>query len=702
MRLFSLPNLAAHEVEAIDLVAPPTVSRPPFASKTEYRAWCQSRDTQHAFVSAVEGLIPGLRVSASNPPKKLHGLILEYDAKVQGIPDLSAARIVPMWKVTTFSGNMRLVFPFEKPLAVDNADLAREFHKVAYKNLKAKKLGPGWEPEESAKIGQYFEIGEWSPVGGSPVPMAVLYAWLAEAVTKVRWDSKGITIPFEKLQARGQEMFPGRWPGGWPGFVSGARGVRFWDPAGDADSVVVTETGCVCFTGDQAFLSWAEIFGADWVRDQRGGIIGEAISNMWWEEGTTRYWRRYDSGEIGPMCTLTDVKLHLQVMGLKDERAKGEELSQVEQAIYACQLTRRAEHVVPLIYRPNDIVYHNRRRYLNVSRTRPMPPVPDPRSWGDGFPWVAKYLDKLWDRDQWVRYISWIAHFYQQALSGAPSTGLALFIAGDHSIGKNFSSNAILGQLFGGHGDASKYITGEDAFNKNLMDCPIWTCHDTRRASDNSNAQMAFTQQLKRVIADRELIARAMHKEGVDVPWNGRIVVTLNRDPESLRMLPDLEQTILNKVLLLRANDPKVGEFPSDEEVARELPFFGAYLRDFEIPAEIREARFGVRAWHHPELLEAAHAESATTSALEVINIWRREHFTGCDPTATEWIGSATELLRLMLSLPGVEGIARGQFRNGTSLGRSLNKLIGQNVGWVRKHHGGRRFYLIERMKDDE
>ena len=55
-----------------------------------------------------------------------------------------------------------------------------------------------------------------------------------------------------------------------------------------------------------------------------------------------------------------------------------------------------------------------------------------------------------------------------------------------------------------------------------------------------------------------------------------------------------------------------------------------------------------------------------------------------------------------MLSLPGVEGIARGQFRNGTSLGRSLNKLIGQNVGWVRKHHGGRRFYLIERMKDDE
>ncbi len=699
MRLFSLPNLASHEVSVMDVETAPVVTRPEFASKTEYRAWCGKKTTDHAFVSMIEGLTPGVRVSAANPPRKLHGLILEYDAKAPKVPNLSDARYLPTWKITTFSGNMRLVFPFESPISVDDADLAREFQKVAHKNLKAKRLGAGWEPEESAKAGQYFEIGtEWVPMGGEPLAVEALYGWLAEAATKVRWDNKGAVIPFEKLRERAETSFPGRWAGGWAGFQPGARGSRFWDQSADAESVLVTETGCVCFTGDQAFMPWSAIFGSDWVREQQGGIIGEAIANLWWEEGTSKYWRRYASGDLGAMCTMADVKLHLRAQGLKDIPTKGEEFTPVEQAIYACQITRRAEVVVPLIYRPNDIVIHNRRRYLNTSRVRPTAPLPDPRSWGEGFPWVAKYLDRLWDREQKLRYLAWVAHFYQQALAGRPGTGLALFVAGDGSIGKNFSTNAILGQLFGGHGDASKFVTGKDNFIGNLLDCPIWTCHDTQRAADNMNGQNTFTQQLKRIIADRELIARAMYKEGVDVPWNGRIVVTLNTDPESLRMLPDLEQTILNKVLLLRAGDPRISDFPSDEEVLAELPAFGSFLRDFEIPAEIREPRFGVVHWAHPDLLDAAHAESPTTGALEVLSIWRKEYFSGvAAPDATSWIGTATELLQLMHRLDSTEAVVRGQFRNGTSLGRSLNKLVDQKVSWIHKHHGGRRTYMLER-----
>lgn len=698
MRLFSLPNLFSHEVTAIDLEGAPTVTRPAFASKTEFRAWCAAKTTEHAFVSFVEGTVAGLRVGTTNPPFRLHGLILEYDAKVSGVPDLSSARILPAWKVTTFSGNMRLLFPFEKPLSVDNADLAREFHKVAHKNLKAKKLGPGWEPEESAKVGQYFEIGtEWLPTGGSPIPFETVCAWVAEAATKVRWDNKGVTIPFERLQARGEEMFPGRWPGGWKSFTAGARGTRFWDHSADAESVLVTETGCVCFTGDSAFRSWGDIFGNDWVRDQQGGAIGEAIANLWWEEGTSRYWRRYACGTLGPMSTYADVKLHLRALGLSDKPIKGQEFTQVEQALYTCQITRRAEHVVPLIYRPNDIIFYNRRRYLNTSRVRVIPPVQETRAWGEGFPWISEYIDKLWDRDQWDRYVAWVAHFYQQALAGKPGTGLALFVAGGASVGKNFSTNAILGQLFGGHGDASKFITGKDDFNTNLLDCPIWTCHDTQQTADTPGARSTFTQRLKQVIADRELYARKMFTAGVDIPWNGRIVVTLNTDPESLRMLPDLEQTILNKVLLLRANDPGKVTFPSDEEVLAELPSFGAYLRDFEIPADIREPRFGVQAWHHEDLLDAAHAESATTGALEVLAMWRKEHFAGIDKSVTNWTGSATELLRDLFRMPDVDTVARAQFKSSTYLGRSLNKLIGQGIGWVHRAPGGRRQYVIDR-----
>lgn len=698
MRLFSTPNLSSHEVAPIDIESAPTVTRPELKDKTAYRAWCNNPKTQHSFVSFFEGQTPGVRISVSNPPRRLHGLTLEYDAKAPRVPDLSVARFLPKWKVTSFSGNMRLLFPFEAPISVDDTDLAREFQKIAHKNLKAKKLGAGWEPEESAKTNQYFEIGsEWIPIGGSPLPVEALYGWLAEAASKVRWDRKGIQIPFEKLRERGEAMFPGRWPGGWAGFAPGARGSRFWETSADAESVIVTETGCVCFTGDNAFRSWADIFGSDWVREQQGGAIGEAIANMWWEDGTSVYWRRYPSGDIGAMRTIADVKLHLRVLGLRDEMIKGKDLTPVEDAIYACQMTRRADYVVPLIYRPNDIVYHNNRAYLNTSRVRPTAPLPDPRAWGEGFPWTARYFDKLWDRVQWEYFISWAANFYQQALAGKPTTGLALFIAGDGSIGKNFTANAVLGQLLGGHADASKFVTGKDEFNGNLLAAPIWTCHDTQQTADNPTSRNAFTQRLKRIIADRELISRSMFKEGVDVPWNGRIIVTLNTDAESLRMLPDLEQTTLNKVLLLRASDPGVDEFPADEEILAELPSFGAFLRDYEIPAAIREARFGIRAWHHPDLLDAAHAESPITSALEVISIWRKEYFSGVDKGVENWVGNSTELLQEMLSLDGTRDLIRSQFRNGAVLGRNMTTLVGRGTTWLHKVPGGRRQYRIDR-----
>ena len=85
MTLFSLPNLQAQQVCRYD--APPVLVRPAFPSKAAYRAWCNHEDTQHAFVSTFEGVNPGQRISQTNPPVKLHGLIAEYDAAFH--PDLS-------------------------------------------------------------------------------------------------------------------------------------------------------------------------------------------------------------------------------------------------------------------------------------------------------------------------------------------------------------------------------------------------------------------------------------------------------------------------------------------------------------------------------------------------------------------------------------------------------------------------------------
>jgi hypothetical protein len=91
-----------------------------------------------------------------------------------------------------------------------------------------------------------------------------------------------------------------------------------------------------------------------------------------------------------------------------------------------------------------------------------------------------------------------------------------------------------------------------------------------------------------------------MHKAGLKLPWMGRLIVTMNDDPESLRMVLDLGVSNLDKLMLLRA-ERTFDSFSDDEYVANELPHLCAYLRDHWKAIRPTEGiRFGVKPYHHP------------------------------------------------------------------------------------------------------
>jgi hypothetical protein len=690
--LFSIPNMASSEAERLDLDTAPLVRLPAFADKPAYRKWCNDRDTKHAFVSGIEGLTPGLRITEQNPPAKLWTLIGEYDAAFD--PKVNEVTVPPTWLVRSFSGHGRALWSLEEPVPVDK-ELLREFCKVAFRDLKAKRLAAGFEQEESSRAQQYFEVGQWSPSGGV-IPKATAWGWLAEAAGKIKWAGKGVSIPFGTVREEARRRFgDAALDGGWDAFEPGARCNRFWEPGADAKSVIVTETGCVAFTGDKPFLSWSDILGAAWVREQHGGMIGEAIAGLWWDENSNAYWRVKGDGFLGKIGDKADLRLHLTMLGLSDDVAKGERHSDVDRAIYTIQMHRSVRAVAPLIFRTGRVVDG----VLNISRARPLTPSPDQTPWGSGFPWLSSYFERLFGPDQLQWFLAWFAHFYGGAVRGEPGTGMALSIAGPNSIGKTFLGNAVLGPMVGGHRDASRYLCGEDQFNSMLLDAPLWTLHDAVMGND-PRAKEKFSQNLKRAVANREVHARGMYREGVDVPWCGRVFTTMNLDPDSLRMLPSLEITIQEKLLLLKANDPGVGRFPTDEEVGRELPFFGAFLRDFEIPDDMRSDRFGVRHWHHPDLVEASQVESPTHAAYEILHHWRHNYFQDGSKT-TDWVGTATQLLAALFNDPETGEIARRQFKNCNALGNAVTKLIGQGVEWLAKErvsgHGRDRVIRVKK-----
>ena len=113
MKFFALENLSSHNVTICD---PTTASPAPTypATKTQYRAWCADPKTKHCFYSAVEGLVPSLRVSAANPPNLMYGLVVDYDcpvddAMIAKIAINGAAGLLPMWVSRTYSNHRRLL-----------------------------------------------------------------------------------------------------------------------------------------------------------------------------------------------------------------------------------------------------------------------------------------------------------------------------------------------------------------------------------------------------------------------------------------------------------------------------------------------------------------------------------------------------------------------------------------------------------------
>src|SRR5687768_15466325 len=131
MPFFSLPNLSATEVTPIE---PWTINAalPQFPDKNAYRVWSTDPTTEGHFISAVEGKVPGLRVSEVNPAARLHGLVIDFDAVPDAPPEQSLlfkapTDLRPAWVSRTFSGHCRVLYLFEAPVTLYTKDIARAF-----------------------------------------------------------------------------------------------------------------------------------------------------------------------------------------------------------------------------------------------------------------------------------------------------------------------------------------------------------------------------------------------------------------------------------------------------------------------------------------------------------------------------------------------------------------------------------------------
>lgn len=640
---FSMANLACQQVTPMEAPweAYKTFPRPSLPAKSDMRVWSTQFSTRHSFITGVEGLDPNLRVSydANNPACFIHAFIADYDSTVAGssidtLKEKPQSEYLPAYAVKTFSGKLRLVWLFESKLGIG---AEREHASAFFKTLSSKLNLQHWAP--GLDIGalsptMFFEIGEWVPLWtDSRIPVNILQLWLLDTVLKTGTYSKDSPeIPIEVVEDEVNTRFPGRWRGP---FVIGARGVRFWDPnSNDPTGAAVLKDGMMAFSGEQAFLPWGQIFGRAFVDKFKADRVGAAIDKYVFDG--MKYFA-YFNGKWNAQ-NKEDVALQLKVQGLSPRKGTND-VSQVEQALYQIQTTRRVDKALPFTHHPPGIFTYDKQKILNTSEVtclQPAAPCTRERmSFQDGpehFAFVHTLLKSMFcdpedeaaaGSEQLEYFLGWLKYFYENALKFKPKPGQVVVLAGPVGKGKTVLSRQIVGRLAGSYNDASDHLVMNDRWTERLASSPVWAVDDQLALTDTASVRQ-FSAKLKKYVANQEVRCEEKYKVAGYVPFYGRIIITCNVDPESLRILPTLDTSNKDKVNFFRTSKHLV-TFPHrdslDAVLAKELPYFARFLLDWEYPERITSGsgRFGVDSYHHPDMVDVSQQQGLTGHVLEVL-----------------------------------------------------------------------------------
>jgi len=707
MKYFCLPNLIADAVKAA--TSAPGVNGPTvparITKKTDFRTWSADLHTQHLFYSAVEGLVPSKRVNGANPPWKLHGFVADYDADppVPYGPDLvkhvvtkSTPGMRPTWISKTFSNKVRVVWEFDSPVLVDSDRLAPKLMSELATKLKAKVLLPGYD-SCSESLNQYFEVGrEWLPTGEAPIAedrIRALWFGVAKKTAAPRTDT---VVPLEELAKKVHQDFPGRWNGD---FEVGARGPLFWIPDGiDREGAIVQASGMWCHStrAGKTFVPWSDIFGDKFIKNYRDKRLETALEDTWFDG--RKYWMKSASGAWVDLQK-EDFQLRLRLAGFSLKPLKeGHPATEIDEVMAHVQDHRRVHGPAPFVFNFDDVVDYNRKKFLNTSADkRVMEPATDgdPAKWPHLFDWWNSWLDEPRAANF---FFTWLQRFYRGAYEGGLRSGHTVIMAGANDLGKSLFSLYVMPKIFGGGEDAGRYLTGKEQTNQALSEVAVWQVDDnTSTASQNEKRR--FSEMIKKITASPKITVRVMYANPVDIERRGRIILTTNTDADSLTILPNLDGTILDKLLIFRMNDahtPWFRDKKDDREIQgildREMPYMLRWLLDSYTPPDYvtkgASSRYGMNTYHHSGIISFSKDMAPEQRYTEMIELWWQVRG-GKDP----WEGTVSALLSELAQYEEIAMLTRELTSIG--FGRIMAKLEDMVPGVDKRIKDGRVIYTV-------
>ena len=278
--------------------------------------------------------------------------------------------------------------------------------------------------------------------------------------------------------------------------------------------------------------------------------------------------------------------------------------------------------------------------------------------------------------------------------------GQAVALCGPRDCGKSLLQQ-LLTVMFGGRmARPYQFMSGRTDFNADLFQGEHLIIEDdapSTRLDDRRN----LGSKLKE-ITDTE--GQRLHSKGRDaviLPVFWRITISCNDEPENLMMLPPIDASLEDKLIIFRAQRAELpfdttdgdGREKTWKALVGELPAFIAHLLAHKIDPAQTSGRFGVKSFAHPEILKAI-AELAPESRLaEIID---HELFATMGLAAAAWEGTTGDLERRLVQSETVAYDARKLLTFNTAVGVYLARLaIKHPKRYEKRHTSTNNFWTI-------
>jgi len=453
---------------------------------------------------------------------------------------------------------------------------------------------------------------------------------------------------------------------------------------------------------------------------------------VWWESGAgDKYVVQSGNNESPRFDEINENKFvkRLRREFCATKVRKGENISQVDQVLLYVMENRRLDLVLDALPGYKAGIHDNCGKKMLV-RTSPRLLEATQGDWSTVKALIHGCLDLSVDGgiDQTPYFHSWCkvgAQSLYRAQPGNFQAGQCLILAGPRNCGKSRIQHWILTGIFGGRSaDPGPYLFGDTDFNGEWLEGEHLLMEDPA-SSTATKERVLFGERVKQTIISDKLRIHTKRKTALNLEMFFRMSISVNDDPDKIRVLPLLTPDMKDKVMLflVRKAQMPMPTLTLDQRVAfkekitSELPAYLWWLLDeFEVPAEIRRGvdgeRLGVDSWRHPRIEREMFDDSPAAELLTLIDaaqweghyLWQLE---SASSASYYWEGTALALEMLLVGKIDRDG--RSVYR--CTVGKEAERLLAHNKidrllsrlkedqadRVIKKHRNTGNFWLISR-----